>query len=151
MKTLIPLSEFIRKSFDKVKTSEYAVMEEYRSICLYSEFLQQPLNVNMFFPADDDGNILQRPGYYECFLNGSYLNRSQLINYENCMMYKKAEEKVLFQVNCKVGTYNDKKAIYLNGVSPQLISDFNFLTIEDIVHWNLKLTPSALHIGIKEN
>jgi len=63
----------------------------------YANFLKQLLKLWMFVPCDEEGNVLKEPNYYSCFLDNSYLTRPQLINYENCVRYQKAKDRVLFE------------------------------------------------------
>lgn len=132
----------------------------------YAKFMKQPLTLGMFVPCYDGNILFSKPNYYDCFLNGSYVNHPQLINYENCVRYKKAEEKVLFE-GVKIGRYGNgmfhftglgKSYLIIDGFiyddnqnsAPQKTED----KIEDLLQWNenLELTESAIRqIGIEKS
>ena len=85
----------------------------------YAQFLKQPLNLGMFFPCDEDGDILDEPWDYEQRLP------NMMIEYnDEIYRYKQAKEKVLFE------------GFHIEG-NKLCYSDFYFGTIYDIS--NLKV------------
>ena len=133
----------------------------------YANFLKQPLNLGMFVPCDENGNVLQEPKKtnYQVDVNTKcsgwkylYDSNDKLIGYyddrkwkEDFVKYKQSKEKVLFE-----GIEFRKNA----GVNFLTINedtfafhDFNIkfkdLTIEFLVQYNLQLTESAIkQIGL---
>ena len=67
--------------------------------CLkYAKFLKQPLELWMFVPCDDDGNILEEPTKYSNWTNFDYSGTD--IGFEDeklCREYQKAKERCLFE------------------------------------------------------
>lgn len=95
IKTLIPLSEFVSKIDEicHIEVHEMSHDHEGRQLELiikYNNFLLQPLNIGMFVPADEDGNIINDPckhnRYCADFCQGS-------CNQE----YHEAKSRVLFE------------------------------------------------------
>lgn len=138
---LIPMTSFVL-NFKGNTAISHKAFEFARKVKNYAEFLRQHLTLGMFVPCDEDGNVLfSKPNYYSCFLDGSYVNKPQLINYENCVRYKKAEEKVLFK-----GFYVEFNAVK----SPQGgyldVGGLQNKTIETIIGAELQLTDSAIKL-----
>jgi hypothetical protein len=124
----------------------------------YARFLKQPLELWMFIPCDDDGNVLKWPKCNLCGVNiyedcGRSKECGQSNNNE-FLKYQQAKERCLFEGfkcsvdyihssnKCNVVTYN-KISIgigFKNGIHQ---------TIEDLVTYELLITPKALkQIGL---
>ena len=113
----------------------------------YDSFLKQSLNLGMFVPCDEDGNVLEEPSNYQLYELGVAPNDEQI---KECGAYEKAKEKFLFE-GIEFRT---------NGVNFLIINedtfafhDFNIkfknLTVEFLVQYNLQLTESAIkQIGL---
>ena len=84
----------INKRKELLRHSEYKNdLENYANIVYnYANFLKQPLNLGMFVPCDEDGDILEEPKNYEQQL----LNMMTEYN-DEVYRYKQAKEKVLFE------------------------------------------------------
>ena len=118
----------------------------------YDEFLKQPLNIGMFVPCDEDGNVLEEPKIEDYFDDGFNLEFNQK-HFKDVVLkeYYKAKEKVLFEgiefrKNARVNfiTINEDTFAF---------HDFNIkfknLTIEFLVQYNLQLTENAIkQIGL---
>ena len=92
---LMSMTEFILS--DKVKSAlEYE--ESYKMIRSYANFLKQPLKLEMFFPCDDDGNILEEPKIFDYFDDGFNFEFNQK-HFKDVVLeeYYNAKEKVLFE------------------------------------------------------
>ena len=88
----------------------------------YSKFLKQPLELWMFVPCDEDGNVI--PELY---------NDEQHVIIQH-LEYQEAKERCLF---------DDYSLEY----SESLVEYWK--KIEDLVQYNLRLTPTALkQIGV---
>lgn len=82
---LIKLSDFVLKQSEKIMNLQITHLESHNEIVNYTKFLKQPLKPEMFVPCDENGLFLD------------YLN-----DFENNKKYKKAQEKILFNItNCK--------------------------------------------------
>lgn len=149
MKTLVSMTDFVISQIKTNSTVNDSFKKYLADVRNYALFLKQNLTLGMFVPVDEDGNILfSKPNYYACFLHGSYVNHPQLINYENCIRYKKAEENILFK-DCIVKKIEkshkfdiDYYVVYFN--SQQLWISWTERTIEDLIKNNLELTESAI-------
>ncbi len=156
-KNLIPLSVFVLEQKKRLAKSGWrsTVENSLELIFNYTEFLKQPLKLEMFVPCDENGNILENP----------FLEKGRPANgvWEK---YKEAKEKVLFEgfevdfmedgsayaVSKDLQIVYDNTELYVN----EIYSDRRPITtsckvIEDLTKYDLTLTPSALNkIGIKE-
>lgn len=129
--------EISKPNFYDIQTH---ICKYYDKVFSYANFLKQPLTLGMFVPCDLDGNVLEKP-----------CDSMQIDGCRDCACreYLKAKERVVFKVEYKIGIYNKKPSIWINRSGAQIIDDFNFLTIEDLVHWNFELTDSAIkQIGL---
>lgn len=68
----------------------YVEGTKYKDLVNYAKFLKQPLNLGMFVPCDEDGNILEKPSAE------SYIILETCEYSKEWIDYKKAKEKVLF-------------------------------------------------------
>ncbi len=107
----------------------------------YGKFLSMPLELKMFVPVDDNGNLLEEPEYYELWKNyGSYTQKGESIVPE-CVKYHKASSEVLFEGFTPV-IINSMQCFEHNGCT---IYDNlkNKNTIESLVKLNLTLIEQA--------
>jgi hypothetical protein len=103
--------------------SNKTILNRYSRINNYAKFLKQPLELWMFIPCDENGNVLE----YK-FIDDEYHveNRINDTKYDE---YQQAKERCYFN-KCNL---RDSQEIveYLE-------------TIEDLVKYNLQLTPTAI-------
>ena len=95
---LISMTDFvINKRKELLRHSEYKNdLENYANIVYnYANFLKQPLNLGMFVPCDEDGNILKEPKRWEDYLQypDSFDGNKE---WDELYDYQQAKEKVLF-------------------------------------------------------
>lgn len=132
---LISMTDFVSQ---KLETG--CAVTQLQLLHRYKDFLKQPLTLGMFIPVDDDGSVVS--------------NVVTDINYFGIHVYEKAKEKVLFKDdiffirNCgkygiSVEIYKAKEYVYNSkGRNDNLI-------VEDLIKYDLELTPSALkQIGL---
>ena len=113
----------------------------------YANFLKQPLELWMFVPCDEEGNVLEEPNEeFEI----TYWDYSTKLS-----KYQQAKERVLFEGFCIDESYKkEKKQLpYLtNGkASVFLHSDFaiRHQIVEDLAGSEIQLTPTAIkQIGL---
>ena len=114
----------------------------------YANFLKQPLELGMFVPCDEDGNVVEKPE--ENDLNGSFLKMQ--INYNKEVKWEFAKERCLFEgfeliIKPNGNRYIQKNEtiIFYNTENDNGVWRVNrkFISIEDLVKYNLKLTPTA--------
>ena len=77
---------------DFVLQQDITDIKQRDSIVNYANFLKQPLNLRMFVPCDEDGEILDEPRDYEQRLPNMMTEYNDEI-----YRYKQAKEKVLFE------------------------------------------------------
>lgn len=135
--------EMLRKGESNFKeTKQY-----FDRVFNYSDFLKQLLELWMFVPCDESGNILNEPNIdhskYYTIQNNGYLDR--VMFNDDVEIYEQAKEKVLFEIEkYEIGILNGKRAIWINSFAGQIIDDFKFLTVEDLVSKSFQLTPTAI-------
>lgn len=113
------------------------------NLITYKDFLKQSLELWMFVPCDENGNVLENkscdiscdPSDFsengKCGLNGCY-NQSK--------HYQQAQERVLFE-----GFEYDNKMEYWHNKHISFDEEFcENKTIEDLIQYNLTLTQTAI-------
>jgi hypothetical protein len=89
MANLIPMTDFVLNSDTKQNLEDlhYELIKNRK----YALFLKKPLQVWMFIPCDENGNILEKP-------DGSvhYVFRSKSMYKEDLQKYNEAKERCLF-------------------------------------------------------
>ena len=148
MKTLISMIDFVSIFYNDLK-SEHKVNWSFDQICNkifnYANFLKQPLNLGMFVPCDEDGDVLEKPEDYENRLPNMMTEYN-----DEVYTYKQAKEKVLFKGFKINGNY-----IYYGHFMVCLISEIELYTVESLLNHfipeteEVQLTESALkQIGL---
>ena len=121
MKNLVSMVDFVLNS--KSELHYFKVTQN------YANFLKQPLELWMFVPCDEDGNVLEVVPYYSDGV-------------EKVNEYKKAKERCLFE--------GFKSVPFSNSVRKgNYIIDFNYtenINIESLLHHDIvfELTQAAL-------
>ena len=96
----------------------------------YANFLKQPLELWMFVPCNENGNVFEEPIYFELWQKyGSFTQHGEKIVPE-CIKYQQAKERCLFE-----NEFNDLHNIFL-------LNDI--CTIEYLVKYNLQLTQTVI-------
>ena len=145
---LISMIDFVSIFYNDLK-SEHKVNWSFDQICNkifnYANFLKQSLNLGMFFPCDEDGDILDEPEDYENRLPNMMTEYN-----DEVYRYKQAKEKVLFKGFKINGNY-----IYYGHFMVCLISEIELYTVESLLNHfipeteEVQLTESALkQIGL---
>jgi len=128
---LISMTDFVLKQ-NKIlnKYINYDKGCLFEIIIYYANFLKQPLELWMFVPCDEDGNVLE-------------LSKHLFAGIES-INYQQAKERCLFEgfnfleKNEKLFHVENKKEVfgvgYKNGI---------FKTIEDLVKYDIELTKTA--------
>ena len=114
----------------------------------YAQFLSKPLELGMFIPCDEKGNILEEP------MRVDFLGKRILYIVE-LRKWKKAKERVLFEGFEIFHHENDRISICYDNILHVFWDDENggwitskdLKTIEHLVKYNLPLTEK----GIKES
>lgn len=109
---LISMTDFVLEQYELSRNPTHFEENAFN----YAQFLKQPLELWMFVPCDEDGNVLEEPS----LLDERY--------YLLLMAYEQAKERCLFE-----------KSEY-----SEFLITIMYTTIDEIVNLNLKLTPTAI-------
>ncbi|MFT4061094.1 MAG: hypothetical protein QM642_01915 [Edaphocola sp.] len=151
----IKMTEFVLEQITELRDYDFKkeTLKTLRRIEYYAKFLSQPLQLGMFVPCDEDGNVLENPkikygelhANHQIYFNGKHTTYARYLT-----IYKQAKEKVLFK-----GFDIHKE--YGCAVKDDLMIDEEFcvdnnMTIEDFVNANfgvIELTDNAIkQIGL---
>ena len=153
---LIPMTDFVLQ-FDKPvryfeDQSDFlnCQVDYMGKVMNYAQFLKQTLNLGMFVPCDEDGDILDEPEDYELRLTNMMTEYN-----DEVYRHKQAKEKVLFEGFELVRFIKKENPCYVvsNGENEVTfhIGLYNFSkgvrfanTIEDLIHIQPILTESAI-------
>lgn len=108
----------------------------------YSEFLKTPLNLGMFIPCDENGNVLKQPNNYRRFTSKDFLNENPKMSekwIKECQDYKIAESKILFKNFDFFIEHDGEKCVMTEGFVLSILSLLT-MKIEDIVDNYIELT-----------
>lgn len=128
---LITLSEFILKKDKQIRKGSSDVYDFTMSVTDYALFLQRPLELGMFVPCDEYGDVLKHPNY----IKG---NRSADLYNLKMYEYLDAKDKVLFEVEGFEQNVGEEKQ-YFNVLKNVYNNIESFIDYEDF-----KLTQTAL-------
>lgn len=84
---LLSMTDFVLENAKQ----PYVEGTKYKDLVNYAKFLKQPLNIGMFVPCDEDGDVLEKPEDYENRLPNMMTEYN-----DEVYRYKQAKEKVLF-------------------------------------------------------
>ena len=140
----------LKSMVDFVLQQDITDIKQRNSIVNYAQFLKQPLNIGMFVPCDEDGDILDEPEDYELRLTNMMTEYN-----DEVYRHKQAKEKVLFEGFELVRFIEKENPCYVvsNGENEVTfhIGLYNFSkgvrfanTIEDLIHIQPILTESAI-------
>ena len=114
MKNLISMTDYIIQQHEQCISSTGRTYN-------YAKFLKQPLELWMFIPCDEDGNVLQVP----IFKNTLNSDKHHSLWEE----YRQAKERCLFE---ELSEKDAKFVLHANE------------NIEDLIEFNLQLTQTAI-------
>lgn len=117
----------ITEHSDCLSASTYSDSEKWQLHRLRVKFGKQPLELWMFVPCDEDGNVLEEPLHDDFYY----------------WEYKKGEERCLFEGNFTYLKQKDYYIIYLNE-STIYLSWNKSKIIEDIISFDIQLTQTAI-------
>jgi hypothetical protein len=142
---LISMTQFVEQSHqmytDGVKTAHEVLKMNY-GYCL---FLSRPLELGMFVPCDEEGNVLEEPD----FLDGSYDDNGfgdvDKFRYKQDMLeYQQAKDSVLFDCE-EFEDEDDIRGVINDGTDGT--AELEDLTVEELTlvwAYTIRLTPTAL-------
>jgi len=138
----------------------YYVLENHgiKDPIFYAKFITQPLELCMFVPCDEDGNVLEEPKDFENLLFHIEIKlfdgTKEVV--EEVLQYQQAKAKILFEgfevlsiecvcnSNLYIHFLNDKVKIeeHFEEIITKLPKQVE--TIEDLIPYNLELTDNTL-------
>jgi len=139
---LISMTDFVLKQ----KSREYSITA-FSEVLKYAKLLKQNLELWMFVPCDDDGNVLEEPNINKFYKGDEYYRKYEI--------YQQAKERCLFEY---FEVQNTKDWIeFYGGIRVYIPSNDlgNMVSvvfresepmnkiIEDLVKYNLQLTQTA--------
>lgn len=117
--------------------------------CRYAKFLKQPLEPWMFVPCDVEGNVLEEP-----INNPNQIEPQPMLGqkeYDQIVLewetYQQAKERCLFEgfeLIHKHDKHYKQALIAKNKEGVGQFDIYDYKTIEDLIHMNLTLTPTAI-------
>lgn len=140
---LISMTDFVLENAKQ----PYVEGTKYKDLVNYAKFLKQPLNLGMFFPCDENGNIIEPLKFTIC---GTPI-------WDGGSKYQKAKSKVFFEGFCINGEddniitlEHENICIEFHKEHEVFICDNHVLiNIEDLSNFELQLTESAIkQIGL---
>lgn len=100
MNKLIAMTDFVLEQEFTIEvqslTNQWGSrVSRYNKIMSYAKFIKQPLELGMFVPCDEDGNVLEEPDNHEFYMNNfkGEFNDYYSQSYE----YQQAKERCLFE------------------------------------------------------
>ena len=113
----------------------------------YATFLKQPLELRMFVPCDEGGNVLEKPEVgRDKLYNAQDTSTNSIIWHEKwhkrIEKYQKAKERCLFE-DC---IYDEEMQVIRKdyGIDLFYIPKHELFTIETMTNYDLKLTQTAI-------
>ena len=146
---LISMTDFVLEQTKLASESKCGIYEYIVKIRDYANLLKQPLELWMFVPCDEDGNVLELP---------TKENSLNTIDHESKMMdYQQAKEACIFEgFEWNVAEFCDEPMIELEDKKGNYFcydcedknfskdEDFFCSDIEDLLQFNLQLTQTAI-------
>lgn len=141
MSRLISITDFV---LNGMQTADYIKL--YDGCRNYANFLKQPLTLGMFVPCDLDGNVLK-------IIPLNEHKQGSIFEFIQHKLFEEAKERVLFE-GIEYVEEKHKRSHSIVRICKSL-STINYpdfwknKTIEDLIPYNLRLTPTALkQIGL---
>lgn len=134
---LISMTDYIL-SYEYLKNKPIGMQRDDKltKIERYANFLKTPLELGMFVPCDEDGNVLE---YIE-WLENEELTKERIL-YEN--EYNQAKERVIFE-GFQICICNGELSVRTKNTLPILKSEMENMTIEELTKSGLTLTQNAI-------
>ena len=126
MENLISMTDFVLEQDCNALIGQ---REAFLNIVNYAEFITQPLQLWMFLPCDEEGNVLEQCSEIcACECN-------------KIILFREAKKRCLFE-EC---VYDDEMEMIRSHIGDDLlyVPDNSKITIERLVMYKLKLTETA--------
>ena len=134
MGNLVSMTDFIQ-----LQKMSFRTDQKFRELVIrYANFLQQPLELWMFVPCGKDGQPLKIIPFKEHQQGSNY----EFMQHE---LYRQAKERCLFEGYEYISKWYNGHLIAKDKITGLgQIDTSEFYTIEDLIQFNIKLTPAAL-------
>lgn len=107
-------------------------------ICRYAKFLKKPLELWMFVPCDEEGNVLEKPEFKDTLNSDAHFLATE--------KYQQAKERRLFEGFFNVSEKKEYWAFTFGKISIQILKTN---TIESLIDLKPQLTQTAIEkIGL---
>ncbi|MGV0828316.1 hypothetical protein ACTS9C_05385 [Empedobacter brevis] len=149
---LVGMTDFVCQHLDSGYDKNDALQNNMLML-KYAKFLKQNLNLGMFVPTDEEGNVLEEPDASNWDIwKGEFEKRKQI--------YQQAKERVLFEgFEIKVSniTNNLQNDFLIISETNEIIGHENkdqwffnpYKKVEDLINYDLTLTETAIkQIGL---
>jgi len=140
---LIDMTDFVLEQSEKIAI-DITFMVYSEIIIKYANLLKQPLEIWMFVPCDEYGNILEKPKSIKDSFNiksghGGFFDQKSFLNY--MLKYQQAKERCLFE---GFEIKKDSHKSVTNGVISFYFGEPRKDTVENLCKQNLQLTQTAI-------
>jgi len=152
---LITMTDFVleQKEILKVSSNNFVDCVKFRgNVECYANFLKKPLELGMFIPCDEDGNVLVEPK------NDMIWEGVEVENFRHSnkiKQYQQAKDKVLFKgfelmehstmiPKQKSVVYKELFHVFWQNELTEWYLSKGIKTIEDLIPYNLTLTDNAI-------
>ena len=108
------------------------------------DFYDTNLQLWMFVPCDEKGNVLEEPRNFQPILGSGYDDTEQWVI--DCREYQKAKDRVIFDVD-SLTIKKQSRGIRITGLSKLIydnVTGFRGKTIEDLVDLGLTIKETAI-------
>ena len=125
-------------------------LQKLERIYKYANFLKQPLQLWMFVPCDEDGNVLEKPICQEYALaNKKYQQAKGRCLFDGFEFTESQNFSTVNKIKNSVHWYTKDRLYLTTKKENGYHSYFQLFTVEDLVQCDLQLTPTALkQIGL---
>ncbi len=129
---LISMTDFVFSQQERSKKDEIRLWDFQNEVVKYAELLNKPLELGMFVPCDEEGNVLEEPPFYQKYTTTGHDKRHE--------PYQQAKERALFE---GYERYEKQSRIWVHGENVDPICLYKDYTVEHLLSFNLTLTKAA--------
>jgi len=136
MKKLISMTDFVLE-----QDVEFKPTRTYKELVInYAKFLKQPLELWMFVPCGEDGNVLTKSTMSENTCEDDCNHKNCVLEMNECIKYQQAKERCLFE-GCNI--FDGWCLQFADATLFEDIKKLKHFTIEDLIPYGLILTKTA--------
>jgi hypothetical protein len=114
----------------------------------YAQFLKQPLELWMFVPCDENGNVLEDKTYFP-IIDCEYQQAKEVCIFYGFEFTESQKFSTVNNIKNSVHWYTKDRLYLTTKKEDGYHSYFQLFTVEDLIQCDLQLTPTALkQIGL---